>query len=114
MMKHQTLLPLLLPLLVATCMAPAAESPLTQPSDEKDAFQSKTNWKGREINPKGKNAKGSPVSAKVIKREGNKVTFNYWTASDEGRKGVQLEGTVDKGQIRARVTKLLPGDAWHE
>ena len=27
---------------------------------------------------------------------------------------MQLEGTIDAGQIKAKVTKVLPGDDWHE
>ena len=96
-------------LLALTVMGLAAPS-----TNSSDAFQSKTTWKGHEKN----NTKGTdrqwPASARVLKRDGNQVTFNFWSTGSQGRKGVQLEGTVENGKIRAKVIKLLPGADWHE
>jgi hypothetical protein len=90
----------------------AAPAPSTQPSEKKDTFHKNSVWKGREKNPEGKHS--WPASVKVVKRDGEKVTFNFWTQSDDGRKGAQLEGTIVDCEIKAKATKKLPGDEWHE
>ena len=100
-------------LLIVVTVA-AAQS--TKPVDPTLYFRAKTNWKGREKNLDPNAKKNSwPAHVKVIERKGDKITFNFVTIADDGHKGVQLEGTLDDaGQIKARVTKILPGDDWHE
>ena len=101
---------LLLALLGAVGAAPPP--PQTQPSSKPDTFRKNTVWRGREMNEQRN--KSWSASVRVIKRDGEKVTFNFWTQSDDGRKGAQIEGTVIDGQIKAKATKKLPGDEWHE
>src|SRR5688572_29255889 len=110
-MRHRLLLAATIFMLAASISSRGAE-PSTKP--DKDAFQSKTTWKGLEHNAAKGNPTKRPASVKVVKRNGNKVVFNFWCAADKGRKGVQLEGTIEAGQIKAKVTKVLPGDDWHE
>ena len=84
-------------------------------AEEKDALQSKTNWKGHETNTSDTKSRKWPVTVKCLKRAGDKATLNFWTVSNDGRKGVQMEATIDEtGKIRAKITKVLPGDDWHE
>ena len=93
----------------------AATAPSTKPVDPTLHLRAKTNWKGKEKNTDPNAKKSWPAHAKVMQRKGDQITLNFWTVADEGRKGVQLEGTVDDaGQIKAKVTKILPGDDWHE
>jgi hypothetical protein len=96
-------------------LATVAMAQTSQSADPTLYLRAKTNWKGREKNTDPTAKKSWPAHVKVMERKGDKITLNFWTVSDDGRKGVQLEGTVDDaGEIKARVTKLLPGDDWHE
>jgi hypothetical protein len=92
----------------------ASTTQTTQPAGD-EAFKKKAIYHGREKGPYSKaEKKGSPVQVHVLKRDDEKITFNYYHASDDGRRGVQLEGTLVNGEIKAKVTKVLPGDTWRE
>ena len=110
-------IPLPASLLLLACLAaagaPAAPAPTTTPSD---LLQSRTFWKGQERNTeKNKPKQHWPCTARVVKRDGDKVALNFYVAGDDGRRGCQMEGTIDAdGKLLFKVTKTLPGDAWPE
>ena len=91
----------------------AAAPPTTSPSDE---LRVRTVWKGHERNTeKNKPEQKWPCSARVVSREGDKVTLNFYVASREGRRGCVMEGTIDPaGKMLFKITKTLPGDIWPE
>ena len=101
--------------LILVVMSLAATAPTTGPAD---AFRKNSSWRGHERNPSGRQKaaeNGWGASMRVVARDGNNVTFNYFVAGNGGRRGVQIKGTLDaEGKIMAKVTKVLPGLDWHE
>jgi hypothetical protein len=101
-------------LLLALALVAASTTQPTQPAGD-EAFKKKALYHGRERSPYTKEEKkGWPVQVHVVKRDGEKITFNYYVMGNDGRRGVQLEGTLVRGEIKSKVTKVLPGDTWHE
>ena len=102
-------------LVILVAMSLAAAAPTTGPAD---AFRKNSNWRGHEKNPSGKQKAaedGWPALMRVVARDGGKITFNYFVAATGGRRGVQVEGTIDAdGKIMGKVTKVLGAVDWHE
>jgi hypothetical protein len=79
-----------------------------EPTD--DGFGAGTKLVGTQsVSYTGKNGKkvvgGTDVEVTVKKRAGNEFTAEIWT--NKGMAGYQVEGTIEKGQVKYRMTKAL-------
>jgi opacity protein-like surface antigen len=107
-------------MLLTAASSDAAKSkkkePTTEPSaGATDSLQVGTEWRGTEKGGTGKRAQTArAATVKVLKREGDAFQLNYWVREEDGRRGVELEGQVRGNEVRAKITKVLPGGDWKE
>jgi hypothetical protein len=90
-------------------------SALGQEQKGKDALQPETEWIGIQYFQPIQGQKGQDsVRLKITSRDGDKFEAEYWLSAAKEKRGLRLEGTITKGTITCKATRILGGKGWRK